>query len=49
MAYLCAKKTKGHTLAEELVRPCALEIAKIVLGSEAEKKIPQIPLLNNVI
>ena len=25
---LCAKKKKTHTIAEELVKPCALEMAK---------------------
>lgn len=49
IAYLCAKNKKSHTIAEELVKPCALEIAKILLDSEAQKKIQQIPLSNDVI
>ena len=36
---MCAKKKKPHTIAEDLVKPCALEIAKIVLGSEAQQKL----------
>ncbi|GLV20116.1 hypothetical protein CBL_21336, partial [Carabus blaptoides fortunei] len=49
VAYLCAKKKKPHNIAEELVKPCALEIAKIVLGSDAYNKVKQIPLSNDVI
>lgn len=49
VAYLCAKKKKPHNIAEELVKPCALEIAKIVLGSEAYNKVKQISLSNDVI
>ncbi|XP_068221363.1 protein FAM200C-like [Palaemon carinicauda] len=49
VALLCAKKKKTHTIAEELVKPCALEMAKIVLGTEAEKKLKQIPLSNDII
>jgi hypothetical protein len=40
------KEKKPHTLSEELIKPCALEIEKNVLGSEAHKKIQQIPLSN---
>ncbi|XP_068206220.1 protein FAM200C-like [Palaemon carinicauda] len=49
VALLCAKKKKSHTIAEELVKHCALEMAKIVLGTEAEKKLKQIPLSNDII
>ncbi|XP_068214549.1 protein FAM200C-like [Palaemon carinicauda] len=47
VALLCAKKKKAHTIAEELLKPCALEMAKIVLGTEAENKLKQIPLSND--
>jgi prophage tail gpP-like protein len=40
------KKKKLHTIAEELIKPHALEIAKNVPGSEAHRKIQQIPLSN---
>ncbi|CAM4485325.1 unnamed protein product [Lepidochelys kempii] len=49
VAYLCAKKKKPHTIAEELVKPCALEMAKIVLGPDAQKKLQQVPSSNDVI
>ncbi|XP_068230406.1 protein FAM200C-like [Palaemon carinicauda] len=49
VALLCAKKKKAHTIAEELVIRCALEMVKIVLGRESEKKLKQIPLSNDII
>jgi hypothetical protein len=35
-----------HTIDEELIKPYALEITENVPGSEAHKKIQQIPLSN---
>ncbi|CAM5079369.1 unnamed protein product [Natator depressus] len=49
VAYLCPKEKKPHTAAEELVKPYALEMAKIVLGPDAQKKLQQVPLSNGVI
>ena len=49
IAYVCAKKKKPHTIAEEVIKPCALEMVRIVLGTEAQKKIQQIPLSNDII
>ena len=39
LTFLYAKKNKPHTIAEELVKvkPCAMEMAKAVLATEAEK------------
>ncbi|XP_005376317.1 PREDICTED: protein ZBED8 [Chinchilla lanigera] len=48
-AYLCAKEKNPHTIAEKLVKPCALEIAQIVLGPDAQKKLEQVPLSDDVI
>lgn len=48
-AYLCAKEKNPHTIAEKLVKPCALEIAQIVLGPDAQKKLQQVPLSDDVI
>ncbi|XP_045120470.1 protein ZBED8-like [Portunus trituberculatus] len=47
-AYQIAKSKKPHTVGEELIKPCALETAKIVLGKEAEKKL-QVFVSNDVI
>ncbi|XP_076373030.1 protein FAM200C-like [Tachypleus tridentatus] len=49
VAYQIAKSKKPHTIGEELIKPCALEMAKIVLGKEAEKKLQQVSLSNDVI
>lgn len=49
VAYQIAKSKKPHTVDEELIKPCALEMAKIVLGKEAEKKLQQVSLSNDVI
>ncbi|KAK4327553.1 hypothetical protein Pmani_001960 [Petrolisthes manimaculis] len=49
VAFLCAKKKKPHTIAEELVKPCTLKMAKTVLGSDAEKKLKQVPLSKDII
>jgi len=38
------KEKKPHTLSEELIKPRALEIEKNVPGSEAHRKIQQIPV-----
>ncbi|XP_045117651.1 protein ZBED8-like [Portunus trituberculatus] len=48
IAYHIAKSKKPHTVGEELIKPCALEMAKIVLGKEAEKKL-QVSVSNDVI
>ncbi|KAK8389755.1 hypothetical protein O3P69_009033 [Scylla paramamosain] len=44
--YQIAKSKKPYTIGEELIKPCALEMAKIVLGKEAEKKLQQVSLSN---
>ncbi|XP_076325489.1 protein FAM200C-like [Tachypleus tridentatus] len=49
VAYQIAKSKKPHTIGEELIKPCALEMAKIVLDKEAEKKLQQVSLSNDVI
>ena len=49
VAYSCAKENKPYTIAETLVKPCAMEMVKIVLGKEAEKKLQQVPLSNDTI
>ena len=39
VAYKVAKSKKPHTIAEEVIKPCALDMAKIVLGKEASNKL----------
>ena len=49
IAYQIAKNKKPHTIAETLIKPCALEMTEIVCGSEKRKKLKSIPMSNNVI
>ncbi|XP_047491208.1 protein ZBED8-like [Penaeus chinensis] len=39
VAFKVAKSKKPHTIAEELIKPCVLEIDTAVLGNEARKKL----------
>ena len=49
MAYRIAKNKKPHTIAEDLIKPCAEKIAELMIGPEAKKKIQQISLSNTTI
>ena len=46
---MIAKEKKLHTIGETLVKPCALEMAKIVLGEDAVKQLSQVPLSNDTV
>ena len=46
---IIAKQIKPYTIAGTLVKPCALEMARMVLGQESKKKIRQISLSNNTV
>ena len=46
---MIAKECKPYTIGETLVKPCATEMARIVLGRESEKKIKKIPLSNDTV
>ena len=49
VALKIAKAKKAHTIGEVLVKPCALEMVRLMLGEEASRKIQQIPLSNDTI
>ncbi|PVD19057.1 hypothetical protein C0Q70_21616 [Pomacea canaliculata] len=49
VAYLIAKQGKPHTIGETLIRPAALKMANLILGTAAEGKLSQIPLSNDTI
>ena len=49
VAFLCTKKIKPHTVAEELVKPCTMEMTKSLLGLEVEKKRSLVTLSNDII
>ena len=49
VAYEIAKQEKPHTIAESLIKPCALEMASIVLGKDAKRKLQAVRLSDNTI
>ena len=49
VAYLIAKQGKPHIIGETLVRPAAMQLAKIMLGKEAENKLFLVPLSNDIV
>ncbi|XP_076042024.1 protein FAM200C-like [Oratosquilla oratoria] len=49
VAYQTAKSKKPHTFGEELIKPCAFVMAKVLLVRKAEKKLQQMSLSNDVI
>ena len=48
-AYNVALYKKSHTIAEEVIKPCVLQMTNIFLGKEASKKLKLVPLSNDVI
>ena len=46
---IIAKQIKPYIISETLDKPCALKMARIVLGQENEKKLKQISLSNNTV
>ncbi|CAI9723498.1 Hypothetical predicted protein [Octopus vulgaris] len=49
VSYKIAKSKKPHTIGEELIKACALDMATFILRKEARKKLELVPLSNNVI
>ncbi|CAG9562242.1 unnamed protein product [Danaus chrysippus] len=49
VAYRIAQQKKPHTIAETLVKPCALDIVELVCGKNERKKVEAVPLSNDVI
>ncbi|XP_068240056.1 protein FAM200C-like [Palaemon carinicauda] len=49
VSYMIAREKKPHKIGETLVKPCALEMAKIVLGEEAAKKLSQVSVSNDTV
>ena len=49
VAYLIAKQAKPHIIGETLVKPAAMQLAKNMLGREAENKLSLVPLSNDVV
>ncbi|XP_076042078.1 protein FAM200C-like [Oratosquilla oratoria] len=49
VAYQCIKVKASHSAPENPIKPCAIRIVELVLGTEASKKIKDVPLSNDVI
>lgn len=49
VSYRIARSGQAHTIAENLIGPCAKDIAKCMLGEKAAKKIELVPLSNNMV
>jgi len=49
VALQIAKQKKAHTIGENLIKPCALKMVELMLGSESCKKLDAIPLSNDTI
>ena len=49
VAYLIAKQGKPHIIGESLVKPAAMQLAKVMLEKEAENKLSFVPLTNDVV
>jgi hypothetical protein len=40
---------EAHTIAETLIKPCAIEMAICVLGEQSKKKLERVQLYNNTV
>ena len=49
VAYLIAKQGKPHIIGETLVKPIAMQLAKIMLRKEAENNLSLVPLSDDVV
>ena len=49
MAYLIGKHGKPLTIGETLVKPAALRMANIMLGTAAKDKLSLVPLSNDIV
>ncbi|XP_068246524.1 protein FAM200C-like [Palaemon carinicauda] len=49
VSYMIAREKKPHTIGETLLKLCALEMAKIVLGEDAAKKLSQVSVSNDTV
>jgi hypothetical protein len=49
VAWRIAKQKKPHTIGDELLKPAAIDMARMTCGNDIAKKLEQIPLLNDTI
>ena len=48
-AYLVVKSKKAHNIGENLIKPCLVEMADILLGNEAARKLSKISMWDNTV
>ena len=48
-AYLIAKSEKTHSIGEDLIKHCLVEVAEIILGNEAATKPNRISMSDNIV
>lgn len=49
VAWHIARQKKPHNIAEKLIKPAAIDMARIMCGDESSKKLQKIPLSNDTI
>ena len=49
MALQCAHTKVPYTIAEKLVKPCAIKMVELVLGKDAARNLAKVSLSNDVI
>ena len=49
VAYQCIQMKVAHSTAENLIKPCAIRMVELVLGTKAAKKMKDVSLSNDVI
>ena len=49
VAYQCIRMKASHSAPENLIKPCVIRMVELVLGTEAVKKMKDVPLSNDVI
>ncbi|XP_077975830.1 protein FAM200C-like [Styela clava] len=49
VAYRVAKCKKPHTIAEDLIKPCAEKMVELLIGPKEKRNMQQVPLSNSTI
>jgi len=49
VSYRIARQGKAHTIGEKLIKPCAVDMATLMINEEAGKQIELVPLSDNTV
>ncbi|XP_068206246.1 protein FAM200C-like [Palaemon carinicauda] len=49
VAYQCIRAKASHSAPENWIKPCIIRMVELIMGTEAVKKMKDVPLSNNVI